>query len=67
MNQEAWLKPYIEMINKLRTGAKSDFENDVFKLMNNSVIRKTIENVSYHGDIKLVTTDKNKKSISVRT
>ena len=55
------------MINKLRTEAKSDFQNDVFKLMNNSVIGKTIENVSYLRDIKLVKTDKNKISISVRT
>ena len=36
-NQEAWLKPYIDMNAKLRTDAKNDFQKDFFILMNNYV------------------------------
>ena len=61
-DQEAWLKPYIDMNTRLRTEAKNDFEKDFFKLKINAFYGKTMENPRNHRDIRIVATGK-KRSI----
>jgi hypothetical protein len=56
-SQSCWLRSYITDNSKRRAEAKSAFEKDYFKLLNNSVYGKTCENLKKRKDVKIVTTE----------
>ena len=64
--ESPWLEKYISLNTKLRTEAKNEFEKDFFKLMNNSVFGKTMENITNRVVINLVNNKKQAEKLSAK-
>ena len=65
-NQNAWLKPSIDMNTKLTKKANNNFVKDFFKFINNAVFGKTMENVRKHRNITFWTTERRKNYLGSR-
>ena len=62
--QSRWLQTYIDLNQNLRKNARQEHEKDLFKLLNNAVYGKTCENLKKRSDIRLVTTDAQRRKLT---
>ena len=60
---KVWLRSYEDMDIEFRKKATSNIEQDLFKLISDSMFPKTMENVRNHRDIKLVTAEKRRNKL----
>lgn len=64
--QSRWLAPYIDLNTRMRQAAKTPFAKDFFKLMNNSVFGKTMENLRRRVTVELIHTEKRLKKVMAK-